>query len=265
VVLTGAASGMGEQMARQLATEGAAVLVLIDRDTERLAAVAADLGTGSTVVETHVVDLADRAATLALAEAVRGAHPAIDLLVNNAGVALLGRFDEMAIEDFEWVLDINLRAPVLLTHSLLPALKAAPASHVINMSSLFGLIAPAGQSAYCASKFGLRGFSESFAVEVEGLGIGVTTVHPGGIATRIATDARTAAGMDPGDAEQGQRVARALLTMDPAKAAHTILQAARRRDPRVLVGTDAKLLELIPRVAPGWMRAAMGYAASRTS
>lgn len=263
VVLTGAASGMGEQMARQLAEEGAAALVLLDRDVDRLAAVAADLTGSATVVETHIVDLADRAATLAVATQVLADHPAIDLLVNNAGVALLGRFDEMSLEDFEWVLDINLRAPVILTHTLLPALKAAPGSHVVNLSSLFGLIAPAGQSAYCASKFGLRGFSESFAVEVEADGIGVTTVHPGGVATRIATDARTASGTGDEVAVGTQELATKLLTMDPAKAARTILEAARRRETRVLVGNDAKVLELIPRLAPGWMRAAMGLAASR--
>lgn len=175
VVLTGAASGMGEQMARQLAAEGARTLVLVDRDVEHLAEVAADLwasqGTNAalgsaTTVETHVVDLADRTATIALAETILGAHPRIDLLVNNAGVALMGRFDEVSVEDVEWVLAINLRAPIILTRLLLPALKAAEGSHVINLSSLFGLIAPPGQVAYSTSKFGLRGFSEGIGVEL---------------------------------------------------------------------------------------------------
>lgn len=262
VVLTGAASGMGEQMARQLAAEGAARLVLVDREADRLKRVADALAAlradaGRAQVETYVVDLADRAATLALGAEILASHPHIDLLINNAGVALMGRFDEMTIEDFEWVLDINLRAPMLLTHTLLPALKAAPGSHVINLSSLFGLIAPAGQSAYCASKFGLRGWSESFAAEVAEHGIGVTTVHPGGIATRIATDARAAAGLDDAQWSSTQSMASKVLTMDPAKAAKTILDGARRRDARVLVGNDAKLLELLPRIAPGWTRPVM--------
>ena len=270
VVLTGAASGMGEQMARQLAAEGARTLVLVDRDVEHLAEVAADLwasqGTNAalgsaTTVETHVVDLADRTATIALAETILGAHPRIDLLVNNAGVALMGRFDEVSVEDVEWVLAINLRAPIILTRLLLPALKAAEGSHVINLSSLFGLIAPPGQVAYSTSKFGLRGFSEGIGVELERDGIGVTTVHPGGIATRIARSARAADSLSEHEVERGRAFADRLLRMDPAKAAAVILEAARRRRTRVVVGTDAKALEWIPRVAPSRMRSLMRRAA----
>jgi short-subunit dehydrogenase len=261
---------MGEQMARQLAAEGARTLVLVDRDAERLAEIAADLwasqGTNAavssaTTVVTHVVDLADRTATVALAETILGAHPKVDLLVNNAGVALMGRFDEVSVEDVEWVLDINLRAPIILTRLLLPALKAAEGSHVINLSSLFGLIAPPGQVAYSTSKFGLRGFSEGIGVELARDGIGVTTVHPGGIATRIARSARAADSLSEHEVERGRAFADRLLRMDPAKAAAVILEAARRRRTRVVIGADAKALEWIPRVAPSRMRSLMRRAA----
>lgn len=264
VVLTGAASGMGEQLARQLAVEGAGTLVLVDRDADRLAQVADELRSGTAaLVETQVVDLADRAAVVALAETVLAAHPRVDLLVNNAGVALMGRFDEVTLEDVEWVLDVNLRAPIILTRLLLPALKAAPGSHVINLSSLFGLIAPAGQVAYSTSKFGLRGFSEGIGVELARDAIGVTTVHPGGIATRIAHSARAGASLSEREVASGRALADRLLRMDPARAAAIILDAARRRRARVVVGADAKALEWIPRLAPGRMRSLMGRAARR--
>ena len=110
-----------------------------------------------------------------------GRHPRIRLLVNNAGVALGGRFDQVTLEEFSWVVDINFRAVVQLTHALLPALKAEPGAHLVNVSSLFGLIAPAGQAAYSASKFAVRGFTEALRHELVEDGIGVTSVHPGGI------------------------------------------------------------------------------------
>ena len=112
-------------------------------------------------VSTYVVDLADAGATAGVAEAIRRCHPRIRLLVNNAGVGLSGRFDQVTLEEFNWVIDVNFRAVVALTHVLLPALKAEAGSHVANMSSLFGLIAPAGQAAYAASKFAVRGFTEA--------------------------------------------------------------------------------------------------------
>nr|WP_287963794.1 SDR family NAD(P)-dependent oxidoreductase [Phycicoccus sp.] len=134
-------------------------------------------------------------------------------------------------------------------------MKKAPGSHIINTSSLFGLIAPPGQSAYCTGKFGLRGFSESIAGELEDDGIGVTTVHPGGINTRIATSGRRSERTSQGDAEAGLAIAAKALRMPPpAKAARIILDATRRRKPRVLVGADAKLLDVIPRLALSQMR-----------
>mgnify|MGYP000894176063 FL=1 len=230
-VVTGAASGMGEAMAHELATEGADVLVLVDWHAERLGLVATAIRDRApdVKVDTHVVDLGNRADLDALVADLGRAHDHIDLLVNNAGVALFGRFAQMTIADFEWVTDINLRAPIVLTHGLLPNLLRADGAHVINTSSLFGLIAPPGQSAYCASKFGLRGFSESLGAELEDDGVGVTTVHPGGIRTRIATSARAAASVAAGDVESSLAFADKALRMPPERAARIILDAASRR------------------------------------
>ncbi|NIH81453.1 SDR family NAD(P)-dependent oxidoreductase [Amycolatopsis viridis] len=244
-VLTGAASGIGEALAHALAARGSN-LVLLDRDAERLTAVASAVE--STVdTSVHVVDLASAAETAAAAERVLADHPRPTLLINNAGVALGGRFDQLTLAEFGWVLDVNFRAPVQLTHALLPALKATPGSHIANVSSVFGLIAPPGQSAYSASKFALRGFTESIRHELAGQ-VGVTSVHPGGIRTRIAESARVGSGVPGGmDTRQWERV----LRIAPAKAAAAIVDAIEHRRPRVLIGASAKIPDLLARLLPG--------------
>ncbi len=160
-VLTGAASGMGEQMAHQLAARGAH-LVLVDRDADRLAAVALRISSDhpSLEVSTEVVDLADADAVEQLVARVLAAVPHVDLLVNNAGVALGGSFVDLSAEEFDWVMAVNFRAPVALCRGLLTSGALTEGGHVVNMSSLFGLIGPPGQSAYSSSKYALRGFSE---------------------------------------------------------------------------------------------------------
>lgn len=250
-VVTGAAGGIGEHVAYGLAVRGSN-LVLIDRDGGRLDAVAA------TVRERHpgrsvtalVVDLADRAALDAAAERILAEHPRIDLLVNNAGVALGGDFARLTLDEFDWVMDINFHAPVRLTHHLLPALTAQPGGHLVNVSSLFGLIAPPGQSAYCASKFGIRGFSEVLRAELAGSGTGVTTVHPGGIKTRIATDARVGVNIPADEAEKGRRDFATLLTIPPEDAAEQIIDGIEHRRPRVLIGMSAKIPDVLARLFP---------------
>ncbi|MFI5495035.1 SDR family NAD(P)-dependent oxidoreductase [Actinoplanes sp. NPDC051859] len=250
-VVTGAAGGMGEQLAHGLAARGSE-LVLVDRDALRLDEVAESIRAGypGLTVETLVADLADRAAVIALAEGIRERHPRLGLLINNAGVALGGRFDQVSIEEFEWVMAVNFTAPMLLTHHLLPSLVAEPGSHLVNTSSLYGLIAPPGQSAYSSSKFALRGLSEVLRSELRDLGVGVTTVHPGGVRTRIAESARIAAGVPADDVEEHQRIFAALLTYPPEKAAADILDAVRRRRGRALIAPTAKLPDLLARLLP---------------
>ncbi|MGA5305676.1 SDR family NAD(P)-dependent oxidoreductase [Nucisporomicrobium flavum] len=251
-VVTGAASGIGEQLAHGLAGRGSD-LVLIDRDALRLDAVAEAIRAAhpGRTVESLVVDLADREAVIAAATGVRERHPRLGLLVNNAGVALGGRFDQVSVEEFEWVMAVNFTAPMLLTHHLLPALKAEPGSHLVNVSSLYGLIAPPGQSAYSSSKFALRGLSEVLRSELLESGVGVTTVHPGGVRTRIAESARAAAAASPDEVEREQRKFAALLTYPPEKAAADILEGVRRRRGRVLIAVSAKVPDLLARLLPG--------------
>ncbi|MEU1884660.1 SDR family oxidoreductase [Micromonospora sp. WMMD987] len=251
-VVTGAASGIGEALAHGLARRGSD-LVLLDRDGDRLDAVAAALRAAhrDRRVETQLVDLADLCATARVAEEIRARHPRIRLLVNNAGVALAGRFDQVTMDEFHWVVDVNFRAPAQLTHALLPALRAEPGAHMVNVSSLFGLIAPAGQTAYAASKFALRGFTEALRYELVDEGIGVTSVHPGGVATRIARHARIGSGVAREEFEAARRQFERLLSIRPERAAEVILRGVRRRRGRVLIGWSAKLPDLLARVAPG--------------
>jgi len=247
-VVTGAASGIGAALAVELARRGSR-LVLLDRDAERLAKVAAPLD-----AETRVVDLADGAAVVAVGEDIRAAHPRLRLLVNNAGIALGGRFDQVTLAQYEEVIDVNFLAVVRLTHTLLPALRAEPGSHLVNVSSLFGLVAPAGQTAYAASKFAVRGFSEALRQELAGE-VGVTTVHPGGINTRIAESARVGVGVDPAEYERERRVWAALLSIPPERAAAQIATAIEHRRPRLLIGGSAKAPDLLARLLPtGWTR-----------
>jgi short-subunit dehydrogenase len=250
-VVTGAASGIGEQVAYGLAGRGSD-LVLVDRDADRLREVAARIERvhpGRTV-RTIVADLADRAAVEGVATQILAEHPAIGLLVNNAGMALGGRFDQVTVAEFEAVMNVNFRAPMLLTHALLPALKASPGSHLVNVSSLFGLIAPAGQSAYSASKFALRGLSQALHSELAEDGIGVTTVHPGGVRTRIAESAVVGSGVPEAEVEPNRKVFAKLLTYPPEKAARQILDGVAKRKARILIASSAKIPDLLARLLP---------------
>lgn len=250
-VVTGAASGMGEQLAHQLAARGCG-LVLVDRDADHLAGVAAAIRTAQPdiSVDEHVVDLSRTEDIAGLAEAVLAAHPRLTLLINNAGVALAGRFDQVTLEEFDWVTSINFTAPVTLTHHLLPTLLANPGSHVVNVSSLYGLISPAGQSAYSASKFAIRGFSQALGAELRDRGVGVTTVHPGGIRTRIAETARVGGGVDPRQAQAGKAAMAKLLTYPAERAAADILEAVEHRRARLLIAASAKIPDVLARLLP---------------
>jgi short-subunit dehydrogenase len=263
-VVTGAASGIGEALAEQLADKGSA-LVLVDRDEQRLTSVADRIRARQPqlAVATYVVDLADPDATDALGSTLAADHPGITLLVNNAGVALAGRFDQVTLEEFEWVIAINFRAVVRLTAALLPTLKAHPGSHLVTISSIFGIFAPAGQAAYAASKFAVRGFSESLRHELADDGVGVTVVHPGGIRTRIAESARLGSRVDVAEVEAGREQVAKLLRIPPERAAAQIVDAIEQRRPRLLIGWSAKLPDVLVRLRPGTYWRLVARAAAR--
>ncbi|WP_229069952.1 SDR family oxidoreductase [Actinoplanes sp. DH11] len=248
-VLTGAAGGIGEHLAYGLAQRGSD-LVLVDVDAARLEPVAGRIRHAhpGLTVTTIVADLADRSAVEGLGTRVLAEHPQLGLLINNAGIALGGRFDQVSVEQFETVMNVNFRAPMLLTHTLRPALTAG--SHLVNVSSLFGLIAPPGQSAYSASKFALRGLSECLRSELADDGIGVTTVHPGGIRTRIAESALVGVHVPEEEIEPNRKLFAALLSFPADKAAEQILRAVAKRQARLLIASSAKAPDLLARLLP---------------
>ncbi len=249
-LITGAASGIGAALARLLAARGCH-LALADINAEGLQQVADDLARPGLRVTTHVVDMAQPDVAQPLVDAVVAAHGGLSLLFNNAGVALGGTFEQLTPRDFDWLMQINLHGPISLTRAALPALHQAPEAGVVNISSLFGLIAPGGQSAYCTAKFGLRGFSEALRHELVGTKITVLPVHPGGIATNIAKNAKTSDQVAAKDQARQQRHVEKMLIMPPDQAARIIVDALVRRKRRVLVGKDAKRADLIQRLMPG--------------
>jgi short-subunit dehydrogenase len=248
-VLTGAAKGIGAALATRLASRGCH-LALIDHDREALAAVASAARKTGVGVSEHAADVADPAAPEALREAVLAEHGRAGVLINNAGVALLGRFDEVSLADMEWLFAINFWGTVRMCKAFLPLLRREPAAQIVNLSSIYGMVAPAGQTAYAASKFAIRGFSEALRHELEDTGIGVSVVHPGGIRTTIAASARISAGVDPHDA--AERIARfdAIARTSPDAAAARIVAGIDRRSKRILVGLDAVRIDLLQRMLP---------------
>jgi short-subunit dehydrogenase len=248
-VITGAASGIGRGLAQVLAGRGCH-LALADVNAQGLEETARLVQSNKLRVSTHVIDLVDKAAIAALPAAIEARHGGAHLLINNAGVAIGGSFDQVAESDFDWLMEINFFAVVRMTRAFMPLLKAADDARLVYLSSLFGLIAPPGQTAYSASKFAVRGFANALRHELDGSKIGVTVVHPGGVATNIAENAKRAPGVTDEEAEASLERIRRMLTMPPVQAAETITDAIERRAARVLVGNDAKFLALVERIAP---------------
>jgi short-subunit dehydrogenase len=250
-VITGAASGIGRGIAMALAKRGAN-LALADLDEAGMQATAEMAEAHGVTTSRHRLDVADRAEVAALPEAVIATHGRADILVNNAGVAVGGTFEQVAEVDFEWLFEINFWGVVRMTRAFLPLLRASGDAHLVNISSLFGLIAPPGQAAYCASKFAVRGFTESLRreLEEEGVRIAVTLVHPGGVATSIADNARLPRGTNAEEVAENRDRFRRLLTMPPEKAGEIIVSGMERGKARVMVGNDAKSAALVERIAP---------------
>ncbi|MBZ5529165.1 MAG: SDR family NAD(P)-dependent oxidoreductase [Acidobacteriia bacterium] len=252
-VITGAGSGIGRELARQLAAQGSA-LALADVREAGLAETAALLGGSASLnggaITRHVLDVANEAAVKEFAQEVEARHGRATLLINCAGVALLGKFEELSLEEFRWLMEINFWGTVASTKYFLPLLRRQPRAHLVNISSVFGLVAAVGQSAYCASKFAVRGFTETLRHELAGTNVGVTCVHPGGINTAIAVSARVGAGAAPGTREQELERGRRLLKLLPEKAAARILRGVERREGRVRIGLDAFQIDWLQRIAP---------------
>ena len=251
--VTGAASGIGRALALELAA-GGCDLALADIDEAGLESIAKEIGAAQgRRITTQRVDVGDAGQIEAFAQTALAAFPNLNILINNAGVALRGDFDEYDQAQMEWLMDINFWGVVRGTRAFLPYLKQRPVAHIVNISSIFGIVAPAGQSAYCAAKFAVRGFSESLRHELAMADspVRLTVVHPGGIATNIAR--RAPAGTHLRNAmsaeEVGARFAKMART-SAQTAAQRIIRGIERNEPRVLIGADAKLMEVVQRLRP---------------
>ena len=248
-VVTGAASGIGRAVALSLARRRCH-LALADIDEAGMATTA-DLARAQGVrVTGHRLDVADRHAVAAFPSIVASEHTGVDLLVNNAGVAVGGTFEQVSEEDFEWLFEINFWGVVRMTRAFLPVLRRSDDARLVNLSSVFGLVAPPGQAAYAASKFAVRGFSEALRHELEGSNVGVTVVHPAGVATSISEKARVPASASAEEVARGREQFRRLLRLPPEVAGETIVRGVERRKRRVLVGHEAVLLSVIARALP---------------
>lgn len=248
-VITGAGGGIGRALALGLARRGCH-LILADIDGAAARATAAVAETNGVRAEAWQLDVADREAVTRFGAAMRARGGAIDLLINNAGVALGGTFEQVAESDFDWLIEINFAGLVRMTRAFLPMLHASDDARLVNLSSIFGIVAPPGQAAYAASKFAVRGFSEALRHELAGSTVGVTVVHPGGVATAIAASARAPQGASEATLAAQRAHAHRMLRLRADVAAEIILRAVERRRGRVLVGTDAKLAERVQRWFP---------------
>ncbi len=259
-VVTGAGSGIGRALAQKLAVAGSS-LALADIDEAGLAETASSLEVKAGSVTTHVLNVADEAAVRALAEEVVTRHGRVTLLINNAGVALLGKFEQISLDDFHWLMDINFWGTVYGVTYFLPVLKQQPRAHIVNLSSVFGLVAPVGQSAYCASKFAVRGFTECLRHELQGMNVFVTSVHPEGIATAIARRARLGANTPATIQKQSVTLFEKVARVPPEEAAETILRGVEKKQGRVLIGSDARALDVLQRLRPAtyWKTLAKRY------
>jgi butyryl-CoA dehydrogenase len=265
--ITGAGSGIGRALAKDLARRGAH-LALCDIDESGLAETVSRCEGLGVQVTSQRVDVADRTSVYAWADQVMADHGQVNLVVNNAGVALGATVESMSYEDFEWLMNINFWGVVYGTKAFLPHLKASGEGHVVNLSSVFGLVSVPSQSAYNAAKFAVRGFTDTLRMEleIERAPVSVTTVHPGGIKTNIARNAR----LDPslievaGDAERARTdMDRAFIT-SPEKAARQILTAVRRDRRRALIGPDAKVIDFVSRLPAFLYQTALAKGARRT-
>lgn len=252
--VTGAASGIGRALALELAARGCD-LALADRDEAGLQTAAAEIAKAhSRKVTVHRVDVGEPQQIEAFAQAAISAHPSLNIVINNAGVALLGQFSEIDQAQMDWLMNINFWGVVHSTRAFLPHLSRQPEAHIVNLSSIFGIVAPPGQTAYAAAKFAVRGFSEALRHELQTAAspVRLSVVHPGGVATNIVRNSRTGIGMTD-NARRAQSIERFenAAKTTPAAAALRIIAGIESNAPRILIGNDARFMDLLQRFRPG--------------
>jgi butyryl-CoA dehydrogenase len=247
-VITGAGSGIGRELCRQLYKEGCFIaaaslheknleetLALVNPDRERYFS--------------FVLDVSKREQVENFAAKTMEYFGRVDIIINNAGVSLSGKVDELSYENLEWIMGINLWGVVYGTKVFLPCLLKQKEANIVNISSVFGLIGIPELSAYCMTKFGVRGFTEALRVELKNTPVNVTVVFPGGIKTNIAKNSRTDShSLDYN--KKAEAFEKTLIT-SPVIAAKIIIDGIKKNKPRILIGNDAKKIDFLARINPG--------------
>ena len=260
--ITGAARGMGLGMARAFSAAGMKVM-LGDIQKEALDTAVAELKSQGRDVAGIVVDVTDRDSVFAAAQATVDTFGKVHVFINNAGVGYGARFADSSEDNFRWLMDINFWGVVNGTRALLPLLTQAPRGHLVNVSSIFGMVGIPTQSAYNAAKFAVRGFSEALQAEYLGTALSVSCVHPGGIRTNIARSARTDGSASVANADERDKQFQQMAHTTPERAAEIILKGTARGKRRILVGWDACLIQQFIKLFPTsyhWVTARMAEA-----
>ncbi|MDX1452442.1 MAG: SDR family oxidoreductase [Oleiphilaceae bacterium] len=259
VVITGAGSGIGRSLAQKFAAKGA-FLAISDVNEAAVRDTADEISAAGGRVAYWQLDVADKAAVYRHAEQVQQEFGRVDIVINNAGVTVNERVDALNYDDFEWVMNINFWGVVYGTKAFLPYLKQAPEAYIVNISSLFGLLAFPTQGAYNASKFAVRGFTEALRYELADTSVLPICVHPGGIDTNIVRNARYHQG-DDGSTDHAKAIRdfNRVAKTAPDQAAEQIVTALMKGNRRLLIGTDAKAFDLVQRLLPGSYDKLVGF------
>jgi NAD(P)-dependent dehydrogenase (short-subunit alcohol dehydrogenase family) len=247
-VVTGAGHGIGRETALALADKGCR-LAVCDNNEAALEKVRHELEEMGAKVTAHPVDVSDRTQVERFVAEVIEAHGEAHILINNAGVTVYASFEEHDIEDLEWILGVNLWGVLYCCKYFLPHLRASGDGHIVNLSSVFGIIAPPLQTSYVASKFAVRGFSESLRAELAEHNVGVTSVHPGAIKTNIIQNARLVTDTHAALRDSTQRLFDRLGTTPDVVAAR-IVKAIEYNSPRVLITKEARVADALKRLMP---------------
>jgi NAD(P)-dependent dehydrogenase (short-subunit alcohol dehydrogenase family) len=250
--ITGAASGIGRAMAVRLVAEGCAI-ALADLDRNGLEETAQLIGESGSKVTTHRIDVADLSEVRRFADEAVRAHGHVDLSINNAAVVVVDSLEDVAFGDFEWLMGTNFWGVVYGTKVFLPYLKQRPEAHIVNVSSISALVAAPNNGPYCAAKCAVLGFTEALSQELQGTSVKVSCVLPGGVKTNIHRNARFFKQMDPcmGREDSIQWFERTARTC-PARAAEEIVEGIKKNKARILIGSDARVLDWMKRLFPVW-------------
>ncbi len=249
-VVTGAASGIGRATAVALAREGARVAIA-DVDRAGLAETVKLVEAAGGTVSTYLLDVSSREAVYAFAQEIEGQFGGADIVINNAGVAQVASVEELAYDDFEWVMNIDFWGMVYGSKAFLPQLRKKGGGHIVNVSSIFGLFSVPTQAAYNSAKFAIRGFTEALRHEMRGSGIEVSCVHPGGIKTNILRNARFLQSVQTTERETAMSGFDKLARTTPDEAAQVIIKGIKKNKPRILIGMDAHIIDWFIRLLPG--------------